>query len=49
MKLLRLSSEGKHEEISQLLRSEEKGAAVNATFVEILVRHMQLLHTKASA
>ena len=40
MKLLGLCSEGKHEEVSQLLRSEEKGAAVNATFMEILVRHL---------
>ena len=44
MKLLRLSSEGRHEEVSQLLRSEEKGAAVNATFMEILVRHLVVLH-----
>ena len=38
MKLLALSSEGKFEEISLLLRSEGKGAAVNATFMEMLVR-----------
>ena len=39
MKLLRLTSEGDFEEVSWLLHSEEKGAAVNATFAEILVRH----------
>ena len=39
MKLLRLTSEGDFEEVSWLLQSEEKGAAVNATFAEILVRH----------
>ena len=38
MKLLSLSDEGNVDEVSRLICSEERGAAVNATFVEILVR-----------
>lgn len=37
-KLLRYCSEGNFEEVSWLLRSEKDGAAVNATFAEMLVR-----------
>ena len=37
MNLIRVSSEGNFDEVSSLLCSEDKGAAVNATFVEIQV------------
>ena len=37
MNLIRVSSEGDFDEVSFLLRSEDKGAAVNATFVDVQV------------
>ena len=36
--MLRFCSEGNFEEVSWLLHSEKDGAAVNATFAEMLVR-----------
>ena len=37
MHLLDLCSEGRFQEVDVLLRSKEKGAAINATFEEVRV------------